>query len=59
MTLGLTYIHRKGVIHRDLKSLNILLTGNYQQVKISDFGLAKTKNISSSQSSLGIKGTIR
>ncbi|CAI2190881.1 10939_t:CDS:2 [Funneliformis geosporum] len=49
MVLGLAYIHQEGVIHRDLKSLNILLTdGN--QAKISDFGLSRTKIASSSQS---------
>ncbi|CAG8612026.1 16107_t:CDS:2 [Cetraspora pellucida] len=49
MTLGLAYIHQQGVIHRDLKSMNILLDKHFQ-VKISDFGLSKTKNISSSYS---------
>ncbi|CAG8613532.1 3032_t:CDS:10, partial [Cetraspora pellucida] len=46
--LGLTYIHQQGIIHRDLKSMNILLTKNYE-ARISDFGLARTKSISSSQ----------
>jgi len=57
MTLGLVYIHHENIIHRDLKSMNILLANNYQ-AKISDFGLAKTKDISSSQSK-DIKGTLR
>lgn len=57
MTRGLNYIHKQGVIHRDLKSLNILLTNNYQQVKISDFGLARTKNISATQTK-NIVGTL-
>jgi serine/threonine protein kinase len=36
---GVQYIHSKGVIHRDLKSANILLKGN--TVKIADFGFAE------------------
>ena len=34
---GVLYIHSKGVIHRDLKPLNILVNENWD-VKISDFG---------------------
>jgi len=34
---GVLYMHSKGVIHRDLKPLNILVNENWD-VKISDFG---------------------
>ncbi|CAG8766508.1 19102_t:CDS:2, partial [Racocetra persica] len=48
---GLTYIHHENIIHRDLKSMNILLDSDYKTIKIADFGLAKLiKNVSSSQS---------
>ncbi|MCE8163376.1 MAG: protein kinase [Candidatus Moeniiplasma glomeromycotorum] len=57
ITLGLAYIHHENIIHRDLKSMNILLTYGYQ-AKISDFGLSKIKNITSSQSN-DAKGTTR
>ena len=40
---GVRYLHGKGIVHRDLKLDNLLLTkpGNIHKIKIADFGLAK------------------
>jgi eukaryotic-like serine/threonine-protein kinase len=41
---GLDAAHRQGVIHRDLKSQNIII-GSSNHVKIIDFGLARSENL--------------
>lgn len=38
---GMKYLHERNIIHRDLKSPNILINQNFD-VKITDFGLAKS-----------------
>ena len=41
MVDGIHHIHAAGMIHRDLKPVNIFLD-NHNHVKIGDFGLATT-----------------
>ena len=59
---GLDFIHGKGVLHRDIKSFNVLvkIRGNFDppNFKLTDFGLAHDTgaNISSSLRSLTIGG---
>ncbi|CAM9182119.1 unnamed protein product, partial [Ectocarpus fasciculatus] len=38
---GLTHLHQNGIVHRDIKSMNILLTDNGQTVKITDLGVSR------------------
>ncbi len=45
---GLHYSHQRGVVHRDIKPGNIMLTTD-GQVKIADFGIARLENSSMTQ----------
>ncbi|KAG0249570.1 hypothetical protein DFQ27_009942, partial [Actinomortierella ambigua] len=59
MASGLVYIHSKKIIHRDLKSANVLLS-KHLEVRLCDFGLARVKTTTASQASNGkMEGTLR
>src|SRR3954447_8477028 len=51
---ALAYAHQQGVIHRDVKPANVLLTAN-DQAKLSDFGLSKV--VEHGDESGTVKGT--
>ncbi|KAF9970700.1 hypothetical protein BGZ73_006554 [Actinomortierella ambigua] len=55
---GLAYLHHNKIIHRDLKSANVLLT-RHLEVRLCDFGLAVVKTTSASHSTDTVRGTIR
>jgi tetratricopeptide (TPR) repeat protein len=61
MASAIVEIHKRGIIHRDLKPENIMVIeslDNEMQIKILDFGLARTQNLTRLTRSGMIMGTI-
>ena len=55
LALGMAYLHalKPPIIHRDLKSHNILVDKSRNNVKIADFGLSRTISESSTMTATG------
>ena len=51
---GIEFLHQRNIIHRDLKSLNVLLDSDYR-AKICDFGMAR---LNSKDPKTGLIGTV-
>ena len=43
MCFAIDSLHKKKVLHRDLKAPNIFLTGRLDEIRVGDFGIAKQK----------------
>jgi serine/threonine protein kinase len=54
ISIGLAFLHTEGVVHQDLKSLNVLLDNQYR-AKLADFGLSKIKRESSRTTSMSVQ----
>ena len=46
LVAALSYMHRQAVLHRDVKTGNILLTEDMKCVKLADFGCSKKSKVS-------------
>lgn len=55
MLLSIQHVHSKQILHRDLKTQNILLDKNKKVVKIGDFGISKV--LSSKSKAYTVVGT--
>ena len=53
---GLAHAHRQGVIHRDIKTENLMLTAD-GSVKVTDFGLAQWNAVAATTSGHDASGT--
>lgn len=55
---GMLFLHKSGILHRDLKSANVLVFDNHR-LKLCDFGMAKVKGSSTTTVSSSGAGTVQ
>ncbi len=54
---GLAHVHRHGMVHRDIKSSNVMFDAE-GRVKLTDFGLAQLAHLASPNGRTSIEGTV-
>jgi len=57
MAEGITALHELNIVHRDLKSLNLLVTKDWR-IKVCDFGLSRHVKTSNMETFTKVRGTV-
>mmetsp|Transcript_84494 Transcript_84494/g.243959 ORF Transcript_84494/g.243959 Transcript_84494/m.243959 type:complete len:399 (+) Transcript_84494:81-1277(+) len=57
MLKGLSFVHLRGLMHRDVKPSNFMCSGANDTVKLCDFGMAKCFMVEDHASCVGLCGT--
>ena len=50
---GLAFLHGRGIVHRDLKSMNLLLDAERAHLKVCDFGLSRSALLTAKMTRVG------